>query len=337
MSERATLPPDRTRDTVEPDFRELANIAPILVRRTGIDRLSHWVNRPWLDFTGQRLADALGEGWQVAVHPDDAERHRTTVEQAFQARACYGLDYRLRRHDGHYRWITEHGTPSAANAPFDGYWASCIDVTDYRGAQQSQRILINELNHRMKNTLTVVQAMAEQTFQPGRPMTEAIACFGGRLRALTLMQDRLVAGAWEPVSLHDLVLDACAPLDPGGGRIRVDGPRVIVDAEKAVTLTMALHELLTNALKYGALSNDTGHVSIAWRTCERGDDPRVQLAWKERGGPAVCVPTGRGFGSRFVERCLGGGPCDRSTLCFEKDGVRWTLETSLAGEYLPSS
>jgi two-component sensor histidine kinase len=100
---------------------------------------------------------------------------------------------------------------------------------------------------------------------------------------------------------------------------------------------MALHELLTNALKYGALSNRTGVVSVAWRTCKGADEPRVRLEWKERGGPAVCVPAERGFGSRFVERCLGGGACDRSTLRFEKDGVRWTLETSLSGDYRPEA
>jgi PAS domain S-box-containing protein len=330
MSERATLPFDRARCADEPDFRELAEVAPILIRRTGADRLGHWVNRPWLDFTGRSMAETVGEGWLASVHPDDVERHRATGMRAFEAREPYLLEYRLRRHDGSYRWIAEHGTPSVHGARLAGYWASGTDVTDHRAAQHSQRVLINELNHRMKNTLTVVQAMAEQTFREDRPMADAIACFGGRLRALAAMQDQLVASAWEAVSLRDLIAATCAPLDPGGGRIRLEGPCLVVCAEKAVTLTMALHELLTNAVKYGALSNDTGRVSITWRTCVEAGGQRLRLVWKERGGPAVSVPVGRGFGSRFIERCLGRDAGDRSTLCFEADGVRWALETGLS-------
>jgi PAS domain S-box-containing protein len=331
MSERATLSFDRARCADEPDFRQLAEVAPILIRRTGADRRDDWFNRTWLDFTGRPMAGEVGAGWIDNIHPDDTDRHATVFARAFDAREPYALDYRLRRHDGSYRWIAVKGEPFTRHGVFAGYWSSGTDITEHRDAQQSQRVLINDLNHRMKNTLTVVQAMAEQTFREGRSMAEAIACFGGRLRALASMQDQLVANAWETVPLRDLIVRTCAPLDPGGGRIRLEGPGLVVCAEKAVALTMALHELSTNAVKYGALSNDTGRVAITWRTCVETGGQRLRLVWKERGGPAVSVPVGRGFGSRFIERCLGGGEAgDRSTLCFEADGVRWALDTALS-------
>lgn len=330
MSERATLSFDRARCADEPDFRELAEIAPILIRRTGADRRDDWFNRTWLDFTGRPMAGEVGAGWIDNVHPDDTDRHAAVFARAFDAREPYALDYRLRRHDGNYRWIAAKGEPFMRHGVFAGYWSCGTDITEHRDAQHSQRVLINELNHRMKNTLTVVQAMAEQTFREDRSMADAIACFGGRLRALASMHDQLVANAWETVPLRDLIVRTCAPLDPGGGRIRLEGPCLVVCAEKAVTLTMALHELLTNAVKYGALSNDTGRVAITWRTCMEAGGQRLRLIWKERGGPAVSVPVGRGFGSRFIERCLGGDAGDRSTLCFEADGVRWALDIALS-------
>lgn len=330
MSERATLPFDRARCADEPDFCELAEVAPILIRRTGADRRDDWFNRAWLEFTGRSIAEEAGSGWIDGIHPEDRDRHVAAFARAFDACEPYALDYRLRRRDGSYRWIAAKGEPFTRHGVLAGYWSSGTDITEHRDAQHSQRVLINDLNHRMKNTLTVVQAMAEQTFRADRPMADAIACFGGRLRALASMQDQLVTNAWETVPLRDLVATTCAPLDPGGGRIRLEGPCLVVGAEMAVTLTMALHELLTNAVKYGALSNHTGRVAITWRTCVEAGGQRLRLVWKERGGPAVSVPVGRGFGSRFIERCLGGEAGDRSTLCFEADGVRWALDTALS-------
>jgi len=330
MSERATLPFDRARCADDPDFRELAEVAPILIRRTAADRRDDWFNRTWLEFTGRSIAEEAGSGWIDGIHPEDRDRHVAAFARAFDAREPYALDYRLRRRDGSYRWIAAKGEPFTRHGVLAGYWSSGTDITEHRDAQHSQRVLINDLNHRMKNTLTVVQAMAEQTFRADRPMADAIACFGGRLRALASMQDQLVANAWETVPLRGLLGTTCAPLDPGGGRIRLEGPCLVVGAEMAVTLTMALHELLTNAVKYGALSNDTGRVAITWRTCVEAGGQRLRLVWKERGGPAVSVPVGRGFGSRFIERCLGGEAGDRSTLCFEADGVRWALDTALS-------
>ncbi|MET0256180.1 MAG: HWE histidine kinase domain-containing protein [Luteibacter sp.] len=321
MSEHATRPIDKAIAAGEREFRELADFAPVLIRRTGTDGMADWFNQRWLDFRGRSMAEEAGEGWGDGVHPDDLARRGTAFFEAIGAREPYSLEFRLRRHDGAYRWILETGTPFQRHGAFAGYWNSCTDIT-------GQRVLIDELNHRMKNTLTVVQALAEQTFREGRPMAAAVACFGGRLRALATAQDRLVANAWEDVALREVVQATCAPLDPTGTRIQVDGPPLILSAETAVTLTMALHELLTNAVKYGALSRDTGHVAIAWSYTAPGRD-RLRLEWKETGGPTVSAPAARGFGSRFIERGVACEPGGRSTLSFERDGVRWILETAL--------
>lgn len=328
MSEHVTLPIDRAIATGEREFRELADFAPVMIWRTGTDRLGDWFNKPWLAFTGRSMAQEVGEGWVEGIHPEDLDRCSSVFFHAFDAREPYSLEYRLRRHDGVYRWIVENGMPFERGGTFAGYWGSCTDITDHRVAQRSQRVLINELSHRLKNTLSVVQAMAEQTFREGRPMGAAVTCFAGRLRALAAAQDQLIATAWEEVPLADVVEATVLPFDCGGARIQRQGPPLILSAETAVSLTMALHELLTNAVKYGALSNDTGTVSIAW-SCTDPACGRLRLEWKEQGGPAVTTPLERGFGSRFIERGVGCGTEGSSTLRFEPDGVRWVLETAL--------
>lgn len=328
MSQHATRPIDRAIAAGEREFRELADFAPVMIWRTGLDRMADWFNKPWLDFRGRSMAEEVGEGWVTGIHPDDISRCETVFFEAFGAREPYSLEFRLRRHDGVYRWIVETGTPFQRHGAFAGYWGSCTDITDHRAAQQSQRVLINELNHRMKNSLTVVQALAEQTFRGDRPMAAAMTCFAGRLRALAAAQDQLVANAWEEVALRDVVQATCAPLDPTGERIRKDGPPLILSAETAVALTMTLHELLTNAVKYGALSRDAGTVAIVWSCADAGGS-RLRLEWKEAGGPPVATPARRGFGTRFIERGLAVEAGGSSTLTFEADGVRWVLEAAL--------
>lgn len=328
MSEHATLPIDRAVAAGEREFRELADFAPVMIWRTGTDRQGDWFNQPWLAFTGRSMAQEVGEGWVDGIHPEDLDRCSSVFFHAFDAREPYSLEYRLRRHDGVYRWIVENGMPFERGGAFAGYWGSCTDITDHRVAQRSQRVLINELSHRLKNTLSVVQAMAEQTFREGRPMGAAVTCFSGRLRALAAAQDQLIATAWEEVPLSDVVEATVLPFDCGGARIHREGPPLILSAETAVSLTMALHELLTNAVKYGALSNDSGTVTIAW-SCSDPACGRFRLEWKEQGGPTVSAPLERGFGTRFIERGVGCQTGGGSTLRFEPDGVRWVLETAL--------
>lgn len=167
-----------------------------------------------------------------------------------------------------------------------------------------QRLLINELNHRVKNTLATVQSVAAHSFKIGDP-NAARAAFEARLFALSKTHDVLTRENWNAANLRDIVLEATAPYQRDSlERIRIEGEAVQLPPRVALPLAMALHELSTNAAKYGALSTEAGEVRIAWRLSEAGGEPHLSLVWTETGGPATREPTHKGFGSRLIERGL---------------------------------
>jgi PAS domain S-box-containing protein len=179
---------------------------------------------------------------------------------------------------------------------------------------QSKELLLNEFKHRVKNTLATVQAIAVQTLRKSLPEERAI--FMARLHALAHAHDALTGSAWNRASVHDLVQRALAPFGLME-RFVVDGPDVSLVDANALHLTMALHELATNAIKYGALSNEEGKVHTTW--LNTGD--HVELTWRETGGPAVEEPTRKGFGSVLIEQTSAG----HARLEFLAEGVRCTL------------
>jgi PAS domain S-box-containing protein len=326
MTEHGTSPFERAIATSDREFRELADFAPVMIWRSGVDKLCDWFNKPWLEFTGRSMEEEVGHGWAEGVHPEDLERCLATYVGAFDAREPFSMEYRLRRRDGEYCWMLDHGAPYYRDGHFAGYFGSCVDVTAHRDAQRAQRILINELNHRVKNTLAVVQAMAIQSFRDERPMAQSLALFESRLRALAGAHDLLVARAWEEVSLRGVVEATVAPHDPDGVQVRLDGPPLMLRPEAAISVAMALHELLTNAIKYGALSVREGTASLAWSYVR--ERHAVRLEWKESGGPPVEPPLHRGFGIRFIERVLAAQAGGTATVTFAGDGVHCIFEAS---------
>lgn len=167
-----------------------------------------------------------------------------------------------------------------------------------------QRLLINELNHRVKNTLATVQSIASHSFKLGEP-NAARAAFEARLFALSKTHDVLTRENWEGANFRDIVQEAIAPYQrDNSDRIKVEGESVQLPPRIALPLAMALHELSTNAAKYGALSVETGEVRIEWRLIETNDGPHLSFRWTETGGPLTQTPTHKGFGSRLIERGL---------------------------------
>lgn len=180
------------------------------------------------------------------------------------------------------------------------------DITEEKAAAERQRLLTNELNHRVKNTLATVQSIAAQTFR-GKTDDAARQMFDARMVALSNTHNVLTSQNWEAASLRSVVESALAPhalAEVDTARFDLVGPDTRLHPKVAVTLAMALHELMTNAAKYGALSVPEGRVGVHW-TLERIEGgERLDLAWTETGGPTVVEPTRRGFGSRLIERQL---------------------------------
>ncbi len=211
--------------------------------------------------------------------------------------------------------------------------ASVVDIS-YRKQAESQRdLLLAELNHRVKNTLAVVQSIAHQTFRGNDTSPDARAAFEGRLVALATAHNLLTEANWKGASLERVAGDVLQVRDVNRERVTLMGPDVSLQPKEALAIAMALHELSTNATKYGALSNDGGHVSLEWAWMDEPNGLRV--VWRERGGPPVTAPTRRGFGSRLVERTVEQDLDGEIAMDFREDGLICSMEAHLprfAGE-----
>jgi two-component sensor histidine kinase len=189
------------------------------------------------------------------------------------------------------------------------------DVTDRVLAERQQKLLLDELNHRVKNTLATVQAIAAQTLRTNPEPAAFREAFESRLVALSATHDLLTAGSWRGAALKDVAQIEFRPY--GGERYSLDGPDVALSPAEALSLGLLFHELATNAAKYGALSGADGRVEVRWTVDER----RLELTWRERSGPKVTPPTRRGFGSRLIERSLKGEMAGEAVLDFAEDGL----------------
>jgi PAS domain S-box-containing protein len=194
-------------------------------------------------------------------------------------------------------------------------------------AQERQQFLINELHHRVKNTLATLQSVAWHTFR--NVDANAVALFEGRIAALSRAHNILAGSSWERASLSDVVRAAVEPFGPD--RFAIDGRECEIHPKAALTLSMALHELGTNAAKYGSLRLATGRVAIEWTHRRSGGQLALQLVWREHGGPPVAPPTRKGFGSRLIERQLAGEFGGKVLLQFPPDGVVCVMDLVLPG------
>jgi two-component sensor histidine kinase len=175
-----------------------------------------------------------------------------------------------------------------------------------RAELDHRQLLINELNHRVKNTLAIIQSLSTQTLRGDRPTPEARADFESRLMALAGAHALMTEAEWRSVGLGELIELTVRPFSQGAGDVRfsLNGPPVTLPPKSAVAFALAIHELCTNSGKYGALRVDDGHIEMNWTITGEGADARLRFVWREAGGPAVIAPTVRGFGSRLIERGL---------------------------------
>jgi two-component sensor histidine kinase/integral membrane sensor domain MASE1 len=209
------------------------------------------------------------------------------------------------------------------------YQAAQREIAERTRAEEHQRLLINELNHRVKNTLATVQSIAAQTRRSSSDPKESYDAFIERLMALSRAHDVLTARRWEGADLRDIVDGAIQPFDSGRARFHVSGPSVWLEPQAALAVAMALHELGTNAAKYGALSAAAGQVTVTWTVKPDDDGLDLAFSWQEAKGPRVTPPTRRGFGSRLLERGLTGELNGTVAVDYAPDGLVCTLTAKL--------
>ncbi|MDQ0316363.1 sensor histidine kinase [Amorphus orientalis] len=253
------------------------------------------------------------------------EPERTAIialkRAAMESGEAQSEEVRVKMGDAHYWYVLTVEPDFAPDGELRGVICAAVDITERKDHEQRMRLVMRELSHRSKNLLAVVQAIARQTAQQADTVREFLEKFGDRVRALAAAQDLLVAGNWSGASLADVVSGQLGHYVPeDGSRVIVQGPDVQLSPDAMQTLSLALHELATNAAKYGALSNETGTVHVEWDVDTSADV--LDLSWREEGGPPVSEPSRRGFGRIVIERNMARSLSADVELAFEPTGLR---------------
>lgn len=314
----------------EARFRAIADAAPAPVWMTSVEGGVEFANQAFAQFAGVPRDALMGDAWINMIHQDDIP---AVLEARAAARAelcAYRFEARFQNHSGAYRWMLASASPRLDDhGQFQGYLGMAMDMTEMKASDARQRLLINELNHRVKNTLSAIQSIARQTLRPEVTPSHVRDRFVDRLLAMSAAHDVLTRESWEAASIADIVGQSLRPFVDAHdqGRIIASGPDIRVGSSTALALALALHELGTNAVKYGALSTTGGSIVLRW---ERFDDAHGRVRWRESGGPPVDPPTRKGFGFRLLDGGLTADLGGRPQLIFARPGVEAILPLKLA-------
>jgi two-component sensor histidine kinase len=278
------------------------------------------------------LGDDIQPSFEVfrnALHPQDRRRTKEAVGLALDPRrdGDYEIEYRvIGVKDQVERWISIRGRTFFEDGRAVRILGTARDITERKTREQHVRVLLRELVHRSKNLLAVVQAMSRQTAAGATSVEEFQRKFAARLQALSMAHDLLVSQDWRGASLRELVRAQLAycmdvPRDDIAEHARIEGPKIMLKPEAAQNVGLALHELAANALSYGALSVPDGSVSLKWGF----EDDRLNIEWRESGGPTLVAPPKEGFGHKVVKKLVAQALDGEATLSFPPDGLIWTL------------
>jgi len=302
---------------------------------TGAVTAFDWDVRSGLSRRSENAAQILGfdpkrpfgaKHFLAQVHPEDRSNFRALVRGLRPENPSYGSSFRYLRPDGGEVWLEE-----TARAEFDGAGrfvrlrGLTADITERKHAEERQDLLVAELDHRVKNVLARVTVVAKQTRDGSRTMDQFVKALDGRIQSMAAAHSLLSLSRWQGVGLKDLVRDQLAPYATDANA-KVSGPNIMLTAATTQALAMVLHELVTNAAKYGALSVPDGQVSVSWTNPAGRDGTNLTITWRETGGAQVSNPAQFGFGTSLIRGLVPhelGGVVD---LAFEPEGVHCRIE-----------
>lgn len=311
----------------EQHMRDLLEALPAAVYTTDAEGRITFYNRACVELAGR--TPQLGDMWCVTwrlLNTDESPLPHDQCPMALalkENRPIRGVEAIAERPDGTRVPFIPYPTPlHDANGKLVGAINMLVDITERKQAEDRQKTLIDELNHRVKNTLVTVQSLAGQTARSADSADEAYQRFEARLLALSRAHDLLTKRHWGHSPLGSLVREVVVPVfGLDANRLKIDGPPIEVSARVALNLTMTLNELAINALKHGAMTVETGILAISWTTQPHADGVLLSLDWREHDGPQVSEPKRRGLGSRLMERCIERDLDGKFELMFASEGV----------------
>jgi len=289
-----------------------------------------FANDSFLKLTGYDRKEVLGQSFNfLMAHAADPEA-LAQIKAEFEENDESGREVLYHRKDGSEFWAAVFISPVRdENGKVVQYFASFADLTKAKAELAESRMLIDELNHRVKNTLSTVQSIVWQALRTASDPAVIRESIESRLFALSRSHDLLTRENWRSAGLRDLVHDALEPFGVANGRpdrISVSGDNVRIPPKEALALGIAFNELATNAVKYGALSNEEGSIQIGWTVEATSGGKRLVLHWQEKDGPPVTAPSRRGFGSRVLEGGLGHELEGTVLVDYRPDGVVCTID-----------
>jgi PAS domain S-box-containing protein len=274
------------------------------------------------------------EDLRGSIHPDDRAIQQAAIERAIANRSLLDAEYRLTTPAGEERWVQIRGR---AHYRADGtpllITGTSQDITDRRAIQSQRALLTRELHHRVQNTLASLQAIVAQTMRRASSVEDAAATLTARIQAMAAANTLLITEDFGSVSMEDLIRRSLAPFGvEDTDRFRLSGPNLRLPPQVVVAYALALHELATNASKYGALSNATGVVEVVWNVEGGTAPPLLHMLWREQGGPPVTPPRQTSFGTQLIKRVLATEIGGRVDVDYRAEGVVFTAVAPLAGD-----
>jgi two-component sensor histidine kinase/PAS domain-containing protein len=290
----------RVRESEE-RFRAFTNATTDVIYQMSSDwkEMRQLDGRSFLAYT-----DTPSVAWQDEyLYPEDIPAIQAVIDKAISEKDMFEFEHRVRRTDGTVGWTLSRAVPVLdAQGRIVEWFGAATDITERKAAEHRQNVINREMSHRLKNTLAMVQAIATQTLRPSsdRHLVEALE---KRIQALSSAHDILFDRYWHKAPIRSLIASTLQRVVPDD-RLDLEGGDVTIGPKGALSLSLVLHEMATNAVKYGALSNETGRVGLKWHVEGVGEEALFRLIWQETGGPPVQEPSRKGFGSKLIRMGL---------------------------------